>query len=62
MPARLSTVSAWQLTAGTDEVLISPLVIAGWCGLVTTALNTLPIGSLDGGRMMQAAYGRQVRG
>ncbi|KAG2436710.1 hypothetical protein HXX76_006235 [Chlamydomonas incerta] len=49
-----------QLGAGADEVLISPLVIAGWCGLVTTALNTLPVGSLDGGRMMQAAYGRQT--
>ncbi|GIM06679.1 hypothetical protein Vretimale_10954, partial [Volvox reticuliferus] len=49
-----------QITAGTEEVLISPLVIAGWCGLVTTALNVLPVGSLDGGRMMQAAYGRQA--
>ncbi|EFJ47832.1 hypothetical protein VOLCADRAFT_61017 [Volvox carteri f. nagariensis] len=49
-----------QITAGTEEVLISPLVIAGWCGLVTTALNLLPVGSLDGGRMVQAAYGRQA--
>ncbi|KAG2497626.1 hypothetical protein HYH03_004366 [Edaphochlamys debaryana] len=49
-----------QLSSGADEVLISPLVIAGWCGLVTTALNTLPVGSLDGGRMMQAAYGKQA--
>ncbi|GLC65092.1 hypothetical protein PLESTF_000245700 [Pleodorina starrii] len=49
-----------QLTGGTEEILISPLVIAGWCGLVTTALNVLPVGSLDGGRMLQAAYGRQA--
>lgn len=42
------------------EVLISPLVIAGWCGLVTTALNLLPVGNLDGGRMMQAAFGGQA--
>ncbi len=51
-----------QIGAGTEQVLISPLVIAGWCGLVTTALNALPAGSLDGGRMVQAAYGKQVGG
>jgi hypothetical protein len=42
------------------EVLVSPLVIAGWCGLITTSLNLLPVGSLDGGRMMQAAFGSQA--
>lgn len=40
------------------QVLLHPLTIAGWCGLVTTALNTLPMGRLDGGRAMLAAYGR----
>ena len=42
------------------DVLISPLVIAGWCGLITNALNLLPVGSLDGGRMVQAAFGMQA--
>lgn len=41
-------------------MLLSPLAVAGWCGCVTTALNLLPVGSLDGGRMFQAAYGRQA--
>lgn len=49
-----------QVGTGAEEVLISPLVIAGWCSLVTNALNLLPVGSLDGGRLMQAAYGRQA--
>lgn len=35
------------------DVLLSPLAIAGWCGLITNAFNLLPVGSLDGGRMMQ---------
>ena len=43
-----------------STVLVSPLVIAGWCGLITTALNTLPVGCLDGGRLLQAAYGKQA--
>lgn len=38
---------------------MSPYVIAGWCGLITTALNTLPVGSLDGGRMVQVGGGLQ---
>jgi membrane-associated protease RseP (regulator of RpoE activity) len=42
------------------QVLVSPLVIAGWCGLVSQALQLLPVGSVDGGRMVQAAFGRQA--
>lgn len=30
------------------------------CGLTTTALNLLPVGQLDGGRVSQAAFGRRV--
>ncbi|KAF5828946.1 membrane associated metalloprotease [Dunaliella salina] len=41
-------------------VLVSPLVIAGWCGLVTQALQLLPVGNVDGGRMVQSAFGRQA--
>lgn len=35
--------------------LIHPAFITGWCGLVVSALNLLPVGSLDGGRMMQVS-------
>ena len=33
--------------------LVHPALVAGWCGLVVSALNLLPVGSLDGGRMIQ---------
>lgn len=36
-----------------SNVLIHPVLIGGWCGLVATALNSLPVGSLDGGKMTQ---------
>lgn len=39
-------------------VSIHPLVIAGWCGLTTSAFNTLPVGCLDGGRAVQGAFGK----
>ena len=42
----------------TTNVFVSPLLIGGWCGLVSFAFNALPVGTLDGGRTMLAAYGR----
>jgi membrane-associated protease RseP (regulator of RpoE activity) len=39
---------------------INPLMLIGWLGLVITALNLLPAGQLDGGRIVQAIYGRKT--
>lgn len=41
---------------------VHPLVVLGWLGLVINALNLLPAGQLDGGRVVQAIYGRKVAG
>ncbi|MDJ0554732.1 MAG: site-2 protease family protein [Microcoleaceae cyanobacterium MO_207.B10] len=41
---------------------VHPLAIIGWLGLVITAINLMPAGQLDGGRMIQAIYGRKVAG
>ncbi|KAG1676333.1 hypothetical protein FOA52_001128 [Chlamydomonas sp. UWO 241] len=41
-------------------VPVSPLLVAGWVGLLTSCLNLLPVGCLDGGRAVQAAFGRQA--
>ncbi|GAB2235459.1 hypothetical protein Droror1_Dr00025884 [Drosera rotundifolia] len=43
-----------------STVSIHPLVIAGWCGLTTSALNLLPVGCLDGGRAVQGAFGKNA--
>jgi len=41
---------------------VHPLVVMGWFGLVITALNLMPAGQLDGGRIVQAIYGRKIAG
>lgn len=41
-------------------VEVSPLVVLGWIGLVLTAINVMPAGQLDGGRIVQAIYGRKI--
>lgn len=39
---------------------IHPFTIVGWLGLIVTALNLMPAGQLDGGRVVQAIYGRKT--
>jgi len=41
-------------------ISVHPLTVIGWLGLVITALNLLPAGQLDGGRIVQAIYGRKI--
>ncbi len=39
---------------------VHPLTVLGWLGLVINSLNLLPAGQLDGGRIIQAIYGRKT--
>jgi membrane-associated protease RseP (regulator of RpoE activity) len=39
---------------------IHPLTVIGWLGLVITAINLMPAGQLDGGRIVLSIYGRKV--
>ena len=44
------------------SVALHPLTILGWVGLILTAINLMPAGQLDGGRIVQAIYGRKTVG
>ncbi|MBW4539271.1 MAG: site-2 protease family protein [Myxacorys chilensis ATA2-1-KO14] len=37
-----------------------PFAIAGWIGLLFTAFNLMPVGQLDGGRMIHAMFGQRT--
>ncbi len=43
-----------------DLVDVHPLLIVGWIGLIITAINLMPAGQLDGGRIIQSIYGRKT--
>ncbi|ELR97332.1 site-2 protease family protein [Gloeocapsa sp. PCC 73106] len=58
----VGTLARVIIGSGMNESVIDvhPLTFIGWLGLVITAINLLPVGQLDGGRILQAIYGRKV--
>ena len=41
-------------------VNLHPIAIAGYIGLIVTALNLMPVGQLDGGHIIHAIYGQRT--
>lgn len=48
-----------QLTS-TSAINLHPLAIAGFLGLIVTALNLMPVGQLDGGHIVHAMFGQRT--
>lgn len=48
-----------QLTAG-KFIDLHPVAVAGFLGLVVTALNLMPVGQLDGGHIVHAMFGQRT--
>jgi membrane-associated protease RseP (regulator of RpoE activity) len=42
------------------QIVMSPLVYAGWVGFFVTMMNLLPIGQLDGGHIVYALAGKRA--
>ena len=49
------------LPDGHFDVYLSPMAFAGWTGLLVTAFNLLPVGTLDGGHIIYALFGERAQ-
>lgn len=61
-PLLLQWLAEWRFgpLGPNEDILLTPLLHAGWVGIFVTALNLFPIGQLDGGHVLYCLIGRRA--
>lgn len=57
----LSSFGLIPQTSGEEVLLVHPVALAGWVGMIVTMLNLLPAAMLDGGHIARSLVGERTR-
>ncbi len=58
--ALLSKLALGSLLTSKSAIDLHPVAVAGFLGLIVTALNLMPVGQLDGGHIIHAMFGQRT--
>lgn len=58
--AGLSYITLGDSLAADSALQLHPVAVAGYLGLIVTALNLMPVGQLDGGHIIHAMFGQRT--
>ncbi|MEH2061162.1 MAG: site-2 protease family protein [Nostoc sp.] len=58
--ALLSKLALGSLLTTKSAIDLHPVAVAGFLGLIVTALNLMPVGQLDGGHIVHAMFGQRT--
>jgi membrane-associated protease RseP (regulator of RpoE activity) len=60
LPALLSKLTLGSKLTAAMAIKLHPVAVAGYLGLIITAINLTPVGQLDGGHIVHAMFGQRV--
>lgn len=60
LPAVIAKLALGDILKEGTKVAINPLVLWAWAGMLINAINSIPAGELDGGRIAFSLWGRKV--
>lgn len=60
LPALLSKLAFGSQLTAESAIQLHPVAVAGYLGLLVTAINLIPLGQLDGGHIVHAMFGQRM--
>jgi membrane-associated protease RseP (regulator of RpoE activity) len=60
LPALLSKLAFGSELTANSAIQLHPVAVAGYLGILVTAINLIPLGQLDGGHIVHAMFGQRA--